>query len=130
MAEPKKETVQISLASGPQQAGPAPSVAKREASRILLPTRLPGGPIQRVPPKITPSSSAEALLQPLPKPPGIEKEIARLVPPSAAGIQPAPMVITSRPSNSAEAISRPLCWVLLGISTLIFLIQIWNYVVS
>ena len=126
MAEPKEETI---------QSGPAPT---------------------------------SPLLQPLPKPPGSEKEVARPVPPIAAeiaapplanrgpkneihrvsilpraipktqplslhpdaAIQPAPMVITSRPVSSVEAISRPLCWALLGISALIFLIQIWNYVVS
>ena len=130
MAEPKEETVQISLPPGPEPAGPALSVAKREGTRILLPTRGAGGPILRVPPKITPSSSADALLQPLPKPPGIEKEIARPVPPIAADIQPSPIVITSRPKSSVEAIPCSLCWALLAISTLIFLIQIWNYVVS
>ncbi|MFL6589125.1 MAG: hypothetical protein ACJ8M4_03035 [Chthoniobacterales bacterium] len=46
------------------------------------------------------------------------------------GIQPAPVVITSRPIARAEAIPRSLCWTLLAISAVIFLIQIWNYVVS
>ena len=89
MAEPKKETVQISLASGPQQAGPAPSVPKRDAIPIVLPMR---------PPSVLP--------------------------------QPAPAVIPSRLVTPVDAIPPPVCWALLGISTLIFLIQIWNYVVS
>jgi hypothetical protein len=48
----------------------------------------------------------------------------------AAGVQPAPVVITSRPIPRADAIPRPLCWGLFGVSAVIFLIQIWNYVVS
>jgi hypothetical protein len=48
----------------------------------------------------------------------------------AAGIQAAPVVITSKPLDPFDSIPRSFCWGLLGISALIFLIQIWNYVVS
>jgi hypothetical protein len=48
----------------------------------------------------------------------------------AGSIQPAPVVITSRPITRPDTISKPLCWTLLGVSAVIFLIQIWNYVVS
>jgi hypothetical protein len=48
----------------------------------------------------------------------------------ATTIQPAPVVVTSRPLDRFELIPRSFCWTLLGISALIFLIQIWNYVVS
>jgi hypothetical protein len=41
-----------------------------------------------------------------------------------------PVIITSKPLAAAGPIPRPLCWALLGVSTVIFLIQIWNYVVS
>ncbi|MFN2622855.1 MAG: hypothetical protein ABR611_08430 [Chthoniobacterales bacterium] len=191
MAEPKKETVRIALPPRPEQAGSAPSIAKSETTRIVLPTRTPVTPIRR-PPKITPLPAAEAtadtptilrrpptitpgdtspLLQPLPKPPGVgqengpvpatdtplihrgpKKETARisiLPKPAAtpapainmtktqpllvhppAGIQAAPVIITSKPLAPLDAIPRPLCWAVLGISALIFLIQIWNYVVS
>jgi hypothetical protein len=48
-----------------------------------------------------------------------------------AGSAPAaPVIITSRPVARVDAIPRSLCWALLGMSTVIFLIQIWNYVVS
>ena len=199
MAEPKKETVRIALPPRPEQAGAAPSIDKRDTARIVLPTRTPVTPIRRLPPKITPLPAAEVstetpkilprrppvitpsstspLLQPLPKPPGIEtdaerpspsaavessiapsvnrgpkKETARIsvLPrptPTAAptinmtktqpllvhpvgAVQAAPVVITSKPLPRVDAIPRPLCWALLGISTVIFLIQIWNYVVS
>ena len=46
------------------------------------------------------------------------------------GIQAAPVVITSRPIPRTESIPQSLCWALFGISAVIFLIQIWNYVVS
>jgi hypothetical protein len=46
------------------------------------------------------------------------------------GGQPAPVIITSKPLAPLDTISRPLCWALLGVSAAIFLIQIWNYVVS
>ena len=49
---------------------------------------------------------------------------------SAGRVQPAPVVITSRPITPIDAIPRPLCWVVFGISAAIFLILIWNYVVS
>jgi hypothetical protein len=42
----------------------------------------------------------------------------------------APVVITSKPLAPVDAIPRSLAWGLLGVSAAIFLIQIWNYVVS
>src|SRR5437764_12881909 len=105
MDEPKKDTVRISLPAGPEQAGADPSVEKRDAARIVLPTRTPVTPIRRLPPTITSMPAAEPaaetstvfprrppmatppssspLLQPLPKPPGIEGDAARPVPPDA-----------------------------------------------
>src|SRR3954471_7841795 len=97
MAEPKKETVRIALPPRPEQAaGSAPSITKRDTARIVLPTRAPVAPISRLPPKITPLPAADAttgaptilprrppvitpggtspLLQPLPKPAGVEKD--------------------------------------------------------
>ena len=194
MAEPKKETVRIALPPRPEQASSAPSIVKRDTARIVLPTRTPVTPIRREPPKIAPLPAAETtadaptilrrppsitpantspLLQPLPKPPGVEnenapaapvviespsvnrgpkKETARIsilprptAPPAptinmtktqpllvhpVGAVQPTPVVITSRPITTIDAIPRSLCWALFGISAAIFLIQIWNYVVS
>jgi len=50
--------------------------------------------------------------------------------PPAGGIQPAPVIITSKPLAPLDTIPRPLCWAVLAVSVLIFLIQIWNCVVS
>jgi hypothetical protein len=149
MTEPKKETVS------------APSTEKRDTTRIVLPTRTP---VPRLPPKIMPATRGDAfprqppaappaaaspLLEPLPKPPGVEARISILPRPvpapapainmtktqpllvHAAGSAPAaPVIITRKPLPRVDAIPRSLCWGLFAISTVIFLIQIWNYVVS
>jgi hypothetical protein len=135
MTEPKKETVS------------SPGTEKRDATRIVLPTRTP---VPRLPPKIMPASAAESpLLQPLPKPPGVDARISILAGPvsapapainltkteplrvhPAASPPAAPLIITTKPLPRVDAIPRSLCWGLFAISTVIFLIQIWNYVVS
>ena len=51
-------------------------------------------------------------------------------PPTTTGVQTAPVIITSKPLAQLDVIPKPLCWAVLGISAVIFLIQIWNYVVS
>jgi hypothetical protein len=48
----------------------------------------------------------------------------------AAGVQPAPVIISSKPLDPFELLPRAFCWSLFGIAALIFVIQIWNYVVS
>jgi hypothetical protein len=48
----------------------------------------------------------------------------------AAAAPVAPVVITSRPVAPVDIVPRPLAWGLLATSAVIFLIQIWNYVVS
>lgn len=48
----------------------------------------------------------------------------------APGVQPVPVIITSKPLAPLDTIPRSLCWGLFGVSAFIFLIQIWNYVVS
>ena len=160
MAEPKKETVRIALPPRPEQAGSAPGIEERDTARIVLPTRTPVTPIRRPPnitplpaseatadqptilrrpPTIIPANTSP-LLQPLPKPPGpaatpapainMTKTQPLLIHPLPTAVQPAPVIITSKPLAPLDAIPRPLCWAVLGISALIFLIQIWNYVVS
>src|SRR3954470_16069926 len=95
MAEPKKETVRIALPPRPAPAGSTQNEAKRDTARIVLPSRTPVTPIRRLPPNVTPLPAAgpapeapsvlprrppviapatSPMLQPLPKPPGIEKE--------------------------------------------------------
>jgi hypothetical protein len=96
-------------------------------------------------------------LQPLPKPPGRETPGAITPLPASEG-EPAPsteagpknetarisilssplpapklaidMVAVARPLDPFDAVPKSFCWGLFGIAALIFLIQIWNYVVS
>jgi hypothetical protein len=125
---------------------------KTDTVRIVLPSRPPVTPIRRLPPKITPPFSSESaaaapsvlprlasppsspLFQPLPKPAGGETDPGAAIGPFPPGgdviAAVAPRVITSRPVAPVDAIPRSLAWGLLGVSAVIFLIQIWNYVVS
>ncbi|HWM23586.1 MAG TPA: hypothetical protein VNP98_02085 [Chthoniobacterales bacterium] len=68
--------------------------------------------------------------------PGPKKETARITilpkasPPPAIGQTAPALVATSIPVDPFDSIPRWFCWGLLGLSTLIFLIQIWNYALS
>jgi hypothetical protein len=142
MAEPNKETVRIALSPAPIRRQPPKIMPSPPTGSASATPRPPAGGA----PAISPT------LQPLPKGPGPEKQreeiaaaasvnrgpkpetariniLPRPVQPGATTLA-APAVITSAPVVRAEAISRPLCWTLAGISAVIFLIQIWNYVVS
>jgi len=145
MADPKTDTVRIALPARPEQAGADPSAAKHDPARIVLPSRPLVTPIRRLPPKITPSPTTLSLLQPLPQPQGIEPAPDATIRPSplgkdksataASSVNRGPKKETARihPTGSvapADAIPRPLVWGLLAVSAVIFLIQIWNYVVS
>jgi len=128
----------------PKITPPPPAESIATAPSVALPRR----------PPVTPT--APSLLQPLPKLPGIEprpdarigpsppvkdesatatssanpgpkKETARI---HSTGSVPVPIVVTSKPGAPVDAIPRSLAWGLLGVSAVIFLIQIWNYVVS
>jgi hypothetical protein len=72
----------------------------------------------------------------LPRPVGVAAPVVNmtktqplLVHPAGA-IPVAPVVITSKPVAPVEVIPRSLALGLVAISAVIFLIQIWNYVVS
>jgi hypothetical protein len=124
-----------------------PTITPANTSPLLQPLpKPPGGEIEDapVPPTESPMihrgpKKETARISILPKPaatpaPAINmtKTQPLLVHPPATGVQvqSAPVIITSKPLVPVEAIPRPLCWAVFGISALIFLIQIWNYVVS
>jgi len=93
------------------------------------PETTPVTPTRRFPP--TSENFACVSIQPGPK-----KETVRItVPPTrsaaeaTAHTKPA-IVPTSIASEVFDSIPRSFCWGLLGISVLIFLIQIWNYALS
>jgi len=68
--------------------------------------------------------------------PGPKKETARITilsresPPPAIGQTAPALVATSVSVDPFDSIPRWFCWGLLGLSALIFLIQIWNYALS
>jgi hypothetical protein len=72
-------------------------------------------------PEIPPASSIH---------PGPKKETARISILPRPAPAPAPSIDTGKPVDPFAAIPRSFCWTLFGIAMLIFLIQIWNYVVS
>jgi len=42
--------------------------------------------------------------------------------------QSAPLTVAAKDTSAmVDAIPMPLCWTLLGVSTVILIIQIWNY---
>ena len=121
-----------------------PTITPTSSSPLLTPLPKPPGvenPSASVSPAAAPTTyrgpkKETARISVLPRPtptaaPAINmtKTQPLLVHPPA-GVQTAPVIITSKPLAPVDAIPRPLCWTLLGISTVIFLIQIWNYVVS
>lgn len=64
---------------------------------------------------------------------GPKNETARIsiLPGPAPAPRPAiNLVAAARPLDPFDAVPRSFCWGLFGIAALIFLIQIWNYVVS
>ena len=107
-AESRAAITPLPLVSEPRPAGSTQPGPKKETARISILPRPTAAPA----PTINMTKTQPLLIRP------------------AAGVQPAPVVITARPLDPFEAIPRSFCWGLFGIAALIFLIQIWNYVVS
>jgi hypothetical protein len=109
----------------------------------------PGAPIRPVPPireEIGSASSVNrgpmketARISILPRPAAVAPPTINMTktqpllihPTGSAPVAPVvPVVITSKPVVRVDAIPRSLAWTVFGIAFMIFLIQIWNYVVS
>jgi hypothetical protein len=152
MTEPKNEPVRIALPARPDKVSPSGNGAEHPAVRIVLPALTPVAPVRLVPPKITPSVAPDSATKPGTAIRGLpaaseprfadpsqsrpKNETARVstltpspVPPAEAG-PPVPVVVTASPLDGFDAIPVPFRWVLFGIASANFLIQIWIYVVS
>ena len=154
--QPKKETVRINLPVPPPMKPPEPSVKPRETVRIQLPTRETGGPPSPSSPQSAPEDISSTNFSPQPKPPAAPGPVSAsvrppLIPPSVgpkketARIPPEPLRSAQKktqplmampnviPQNPAIAVapveksSMLLYWMLLGISALILIIEIWTY---
>ena len=141
--QPKKETVRIEVPHPPVTPPPPPSVKPRETVRIQLPVRETGGaPVPSSP------QSAPAAPRPLSgsvRPPSIppssepKKETAR-IPLMSEPLRSAqkktqplmamPDVIPQNPPIAVAPVEKSsmlMYWMLLGMSALILVIEIWTY---
>lgn len=141
----------------PPRRSPSPVSTSPPAQPPTIPSRRPpvpppqaaSSPPLRLVPK--PQAPSEVERNQLPRPdapmasqafarvsvqPGPKKETARITTLSRASappaiVQPAPdLAATSNSIDPFDFIPRWFCWGLLGLSALIFLIQIWNYALS
>jgi hypothetical protein len=149
--EPKKETTRISVAPEVAEKPPEPNTKSRDTVRIQLPLREPpvhiltepqravqegGSPQFFQPPQPSPVP-LNAAVMPAPDLPssGPIKETVRipLPPVEMRKTQPPvamPEVAPQSPSIAAAAEEKnpmPMLWLLLGVSAVILIIQIWTY---
>jgi hypothetical protein len=153
--EPKKETTRISPAPAAAEKPPDPNTKSRETVRIQLPLREPpsgisteaqldskpavqeGPPPQIFQPSQSPVVPLAASVMPAPDLPSSEpvKETVR-IPLSAVQMkktQPLvamPEVAPRNPSIAVAPVEKnltPLLWLLLAVSAVILIIQIWTY---
>ena len=154
--QPKKETVRINQPVPPPTKPPEPSVKPRETVRIQLPTRETGGPPAPSSPQSAPEDISSTNFSPQPKPPAAPRPVSTsvrppLIPPSVGpkketvhippeALQSAqkktqplmamPNVIPQNPAIAVAPVEKSsmlLYWMLLGISALILIIEIWTY---
>jgi len=128
--ESAKETDNTGVPPQPMAREADPSTKAREAVRIQLPSREPAPAVRAVssgpkkdmariplvpqPPSRPPPAIQMKKTQPLIAMPQIAPETASIPAPLGEG-------------SAADAIPMPLCWLLLGVSSIILILQIWTY---
>ena len=152
--QPKKETVRIVLPHPPVTPPPAPSVKPRETVRIQLPVRETGSAPVPSSPQSAPEDISSTNFFPPPKPPASSRPLsAPSIPPSLGPKKETVRIpLTPEPLRSAQKKTQPLMampdvipqnppiavapvekssmlmyWMLLAMSALILIIQIWTY---
>jgi hypothetical protein len=154
--QPKKETVRIQLPHPPVPKPAEPSVKPRETVRIQLPARETGGPSVPSSPQSAPEDISSTNFFPPPKPPaasrpssapvrpptippslGPKKETVRIPPEPLRSAQKKtqpliamPNVVPQNPPIAVASVEKSpilLYWMVLAISALILIIQIWTY---
>jgi hypothetical protein len=141
--QPKKETVRIELPRPPvtpPAAPPAPSVSPRQTVRIQLPVRETGNAlVPSSPPSATRPLSAPVRPPSIPPSTEPKKETARIPlmsEPLRSGqkktqpLMAMPDVIPQNPAIAVAPVEKSsmlMYWMLLGMSALILVIEIWTY---
>jgi len=150
--EPKKETTRIPVAPEVAEKPPEPNAKSRDTVRIQLPVReaprvhilteqqpavQKGGPAQFFQPPQPPPVPLNAAVMPAPDLPssGPIKETVRIPLPTVQTKKTQPLVAMPdvAPQSASIAVATeernpmPLWWLLLGVSALILIIQIWTY---
>jgi hypothetical protein len=149
--EPKKETTRIPMAPQVAEKPPEPNAKSRDTVRIQLPVReapvhilteqqpavQKGGPPQFFQPPQPPPVPLTAAVTPAPDLPssGPIKETVRIPLPAVQTKKTHPLVAMPEVARQSASIAvateernpMPLLWLLLGVSALILIIQIWTY---
>jgi hypothetical protein len=148
--EPKKETTRIPFAPAPAEKPPDPTTKSRDTVRIQLPLReppghglrepqsaVPEGPPQFFQPQQPPPVPASASVMPAPDLPssGPIKETVRIPLSTVQTKKTQPLVAMPDAAPQAPSVavapveknSMPLLWLVLGVSAVILIIQIWTY---
>ena len=149
--EPKKETTRIPVAPQVREKPPEPNAKSRDTVRIQLPVReapvhilteqqpavQKGGPPQFFQPPQPPPVPLNTTVTPAPDLPssGPIKETVRIPLPAVQTKKTQPLVAMPdvAPQSASIAVATkernpmPLLWLLLGVSALILIIQIWTY---
>jgi hypothetical protein len=154
--QPKKETVRIHLPVPLPTKPPEPGVKPHETVRIQLPVREPGIPPVSSPSQPSPANLSSTNFFPPPKPPVTSRPLSTSVRPIPSPLAPQketvriplmpeplrssqkktqpliamPKVVPQNPPIAVapvEKSSMRLYWMLLAISALILIIQIWTY---
>jgi hypothetical protein len=150
--EPKKETTRIPVAPGVAEKPPEPNAKSRDTVRIQLPVReappvhiltepqpavQKGATPQFFQPPQPPPVPLNAAVTPAPDLPssGPIKETVRIPLPAVQTKKTQPLVAMPdvAPQSASIAVATkernpmPLLWLLLGVSALILIIQIWTY---
>jgi hypothetical protein len=146
-----RDAAGINLPAHPPSTVPAPPAGSPDCAKVVNPPRFfppspPSPAFSPKPPALShPMASSSAASSPEPK-----KETARIAvlpdPRSKAlpavqmkkaqplvtipeiTLQSAPLTVATKDTSAmVDAIPMPLCWTLLGVSTMILIIQIWTY---
>ncbi len=148
--EPKKETTRIPFAPAAAEKPPDPTTKSRDTVRIQLPVREPPvhvlpeqqPAVPEAPPKFfqppqPPPAPVSASVMPAPDLPssGPIKETVRIPLSTVQTKKTQPLVAMPEVAPQAPSVavapveknSMPLLWLVLGVSAVILIIQIWTY---